>query len=535
MHRRRLPFRTAFRIRAGAPVALATLTLLLLLGCDGREPTPQPAASAVRPGPVILGEELAAFYRERGFKPVWIRGRKVRPEAATFVQKLEEAALHGLDPSRYGPGRLRQALDLAQSGDPQMLATADLLLSRAYTRFVRDLRRPGKAPITYVDEELRPAPPPSARALLERLAAGQQIEADLGVNPLYDRLARGSALYFDEWLALPQVAVPSGPDLATGASGDRVALLRRRLGFSDGSDRFDEALARKVRRFQEVHGLAESGIADAATLAALNRGYRHYERIIQANMERARAIAPGEGGRFILVDLAGARLWLFGDGRVQGTMRAIVGKPGMATPEMAGLIRYVALNPYWNIPPDLIRERVAKNVVRAGLGYLRRERLQVLTDWADDAPIINPARVNWKAVASGRDLVRVRQLPGPDNMMGKMKFMFPNKLDIYLHDTPDKSGFRSSDRRLSSGCVRVEDAQRLSRWLFKGAELRASGVPEERVDLAEPVPVFITYLTAVPAADGIRFQPDHYRRDPALLARLGYRPERGSQAQLSAR
>lgn len=502
-----------------ATAILLSLAPFAVAACHqdvGSQPAAREAAAPI--GPVSVGEEVASFYRERGFKPLWLAGRTVKPEALALVRSIEQAALHGLDPALYQPARLRRAI--TRSGkDPQSLASTELLLSRAYTDFVRDLgRQPERSSMIYVDEELRPAPLP-ARALLARLADAEsfqsQVEADLRLNPLYDRLVTGFARYFERWSGLPQRAVPAGPDMAPGASGERVRLLRMRLGLKAGAGSYDDALAKAVRRFEAVHGLVPDGIADAGTIAALNRGYRHYERIIQANLERARALPAGTSGRFVLVDTAGARLWLFEDGRVYGTMRTIVGKPGMETPEMAGLIRFAVLNPYWNVPPDLIRHNVAKRVLREGVGLIGRQRLQVLSDWTPGARILTPTSVNWRAVAAGRQLVQVRQLPGASNMMGEVKFMMPNKLGVYLHDTPDKSSFGQDDRRISSGCVRVEDARRLSDWLFRGAPVANSGAPEQRVNLPEPVPVYITYLTAVPGPGGIVFQKDVYGRDQA--------------------
>jgi murein L,D-transpeptidase YcbB/YkuD len=238
-------------------------------------------------------------------------------------------------------------------------------------------------------------------------------------------------------------------------------------------------------------------------------------------MERARSIPVEPARRYVIVDTAGARLWMIEDGRVVDQMKTIVGKPEMATPEMAGLIRYATLNPYWNLPPDLARER-AKRVLKRGTGVVQAERLQILSDWSDSPRVLKASQVNWKAVASGAETLRMRQLPGADNVMGEVKFMLPNRLGIYLHDTPEKRNFQLEDRRLSSGCVRVEDARRLSRWLFGGRNVRPSGgAPEQNVDLPEPVPVYITYLTAVPKiGGGILFRRDSYRRDAALLARL---------------
>jgi murein L,D-transpeptidase YcbB/YkuD len=201
------------------------------------------------------------------------------------------------------------------------------------------------------------------------------------------------------------------------------------------------------------------------------------------------------------------------DGRIQDTMRVVVGKSPMQSREMAGLIRYAALNPYWNLPPDLIRMR-ARNAAARGPRVITDERLQVLSDWTDDAQTLDPRRIDWSAVAAGRRLVNMRQLPGPQNMMGRVKFMLPNDLGVYLHDTPHRELFARADRRESSGCVRLEDAQRLGRWLFDGAMPQPNGTPEQQVDLPRPVPVYITYLTVLPTGDGgLVFQRDSYRRD----------------------
>ncbi len=278
-----------------------------------------------------------------------------------------------------------------------------------------------------------------------------------------------------------------------------------------------------VRRMNPIYEGLRRGLAmqRARSISACQ------EQLIRANLERARVIPANPGRRYIVVDAAGARLWLYEDGQVRDSMRVIVGKPGQETPMLAGLIRFAVLNPYWNVPPDIVQTRIAPGVLREGTGHLQRERMEVLSDWSPTAHVIDPAGVDWSAVARGTYKLRVRQLPGRDNMMGNVKFMMPNRLGIYLHDTPDKGYFTHADRRISSGCVRVEDAQRLARWLFGGIDVRASSpAPEQRVDLPSPVPVYITYLTALPTAEGIAFQRDVYRRDPALLAHMEQRRTR---------
>ena len=218
-------------------------------------------------------------------------------------------------------------------------------------------------------------------------------------------------------------------------------------------------------------------------------------------------------GRYLLVDINAARLLMIENATVRDEMRVIVGKPGEHTPDMAGQIPFVVLNPYWNLPPDLVARR-ARQVLADGPTILSSERLELLSDWSADPRRLRTDEVDWQAVAEGRQKLRVRQLPGDHNMMGKIKFMMPNRLGIYLHDTPFKETFGRKDRRLSSGCVRVEDARRLSRWLFRGTPPRARSTSELRVDLPQPVPVYMLYLTAIPGPRGIATRPDAYDRDP---------------------
>ena len=248
--------------------------------------------------------------------------------------------------------------------------------------------------------------------------------------------------------------------------------------------------------------------------AVLSRDYTDLQRRqIALNLARVRALPAMTEGRYVLVDTAGARLWMVDDGRMVDSMKVVVGKPDNQTPMMAGFIRHAILNPYWNVPEDLVRQRIAWNVLDKGLGYLRGGGYEVLPDWEATRPI-DPARVDWRAVQDGRAEVRVRQLPGGSNFMGRVKFEFPNPQGIYLHDTPEKNLMARDERTASSGCVRLEDAQRLGRWLMGKPLPRRVSEPEKRVDLPEPVPVYLTYLTVVPErSGGLAFQGDPYRRD----------------------
>jgi len=239
---------------------------------------------------------------------------------------------------------------------------------------------------------------------------------------------------------------------------------------------------------------------------------------VWANLARIRAIPAMPQGRHILVDAASAMLWMYEDGKVVDSMKVVVGKPELQTPIMAGFIRYAILNPYWQVPDDLVKNSIAANVLTQGTGYLRNGGYQVFADWTDDAPLIDAASVNWHAVREGRTLVHVRQLPGGSNFMGKVKFEFPNPQGIYLHDTPDKDLMNHEARQFSSGCVRMEDAAKMHRWLM-GKPLPARVRDPEQVEpLPEMVPIYITYLTAMPSGHSIAFHADPYGRDSTQLA-----------------
>ena len=198
-------------------------------------------------------------------------------------------------------------------------------------------------------------------------------------------------------------------------------------------------------------------------------------------------------GRYVLVDATSARLYMIENGRVQDSMRVIVGKPDTPTPALKSFLNYETLNPYWHVGPDLAKTIIAPRVLKDGDSYLVRQGYQILTSWGPEGRILSPDSVDWKAVAAGEAQIYVRQLPGPANSLGQFKFDLPDSDGIYLHDTPKKELFAQEDRNLSHGCVRLEDAPRLARWLL-GKDPPVAAAPEEHVLLPKPVPIRISYL-----------------------------------------
>ena len=301
-----------------------------------------------------------------------------------------------------------------------------------------------------------------------------------------------------EWVVVDRAAAPS-------------TLTNRKILAEAAGSLF---LDRYIERLGFMHPLY--GELRRALATVEEDGDQRAADLIRLNLKRVRLL-PGSSGRYVLVNTAAQRLYMYEDGREVGSMKVVVGKPEQPTPMMAGMIRFTAVNPYWNLPVDLVAERVAPHVLKDP-SYLQQKGYVVLSDFTDDATPVSASDIDWQAVADGTVKLRVRQEPGPGNAMGRMKFMFPNSHGVYLHDTPDKQLLTEDARLFSAGCVRLEDAPRLAEWLY-GKPLETEGAkPEQHVDLDKPVPVYLAYLTAVPSGGGeVTFHDDIYGRDAAQL------------------
>ncbi|HEX8840516.1 MAG TPA: L,D-transpeptidase family protein [Sphingomicrobium sp.] len=248
-------------------------------------------------------------------------------------------------------------------------------------------------------------------------------------------------------------------------------------------------------------------------------------RLLSLNLERARAL-PSGNGRFVIVNPPAARLYMYENGQVVDSMRVVAGRtdPIAQTPMMNAFIRFVALNPYWNSPPDITSRKLAPTILKEGRSYFTKRGYDLVDQFGPNARVLDPMSVDWHAVAAGRVQVKLRQRPGPANSMGKMKFMFPNEQGIWLHDTPEREKIEDAGRLESNGCVRLEDAARFARWLFNGRPPRTQGArPEQKVDLPTPVPLYITYLTAVPSGTSIVYFDDFYGKDRNLTRQFAAR------------
>ena len=488
---------------------------------SGEPPELPLAAGSFRAAP-----DLTCFYDRRHYAPAWVGDAGLRPDADELAAALTDAPADGLDPERYHLADLRQRLALARSrpapGIPGDLAEIDLRLTDAFLRLAADLRNGTVNPgLLYNDCEMD-LPEVDLPALLESaLAAGR-------VRPALAELAPPHAGYRALKAALAQTralaarggwpAVPEGPPLRPGDRNERAAALRARLEASgdlatdaspaEARDLFDPALQAALRRFQERHGLDADGALGKGTLAALNVPADQRVKLIAINLDRWRWLPRELGDRYIMVNIAGFALDVVEDGRPALSMRVVAGKPTTRTPMFTGLMKNVVLNPYWSVPPDIVRNEVVPHMERDP-GYAEREGFEV---------------------TRGPGGVDVRQKPGPKNALGKIKFLFPNRFNVYLHDTPSRSLFSRTVRSFSHGCIRLEKPQALAEYLLKDdpawtPEKIAANLnrgKETWISIPNPLPVHLVYWTAwVDDAGTLQFRDDIYGRDKPLLERIG--------------
>ena len=268
-----------------------------------------------------------------------------------------------------------------------------------------------------------------------------------------------------------------------------------------------------------------SQLRDTAWAEARAGGSLTPDPRLLANLDRVRSLPAT--GRFLLVDSGSSMLTLYQDGQPVDSMKVITGTSELPTPLIASFMYYITYNPYWHAPDHLVRKTIAPNVVKLGLSYFRSHGYDVVDEWSENPKTIDPSTIDWKAAAAGKLHLKIRQDPGPLNSMGILKFPFPNPEDIYLHDTPDHAKFAKANRNLSNGCVRVEDARRLGRWLIGHDPVSPGSNAEIRVQLPQSSRIYLTYITAKVTDGKLTYLPDLYGwdRSPPTQFASGYQPQ----------
>jgi murein L,D-transpeptidase YcbB/YkuD len=377
---------------------------------------------------------------------------------------------------------------------------------------------------------------------LESGRIGEALDGFRPPHPEYNALKSALKRYRrlgpdEEWPRLPEKA-----SWERGQTGEVADRLRERLRVSgdlvaasqgEGADAELE-LFEGLRRFQERHGLEADGRMGAQTLQALNVSLPERIRQIELNMERWRWLPPDLGPRHIRVNVPAFDLAVVEENRVVMRMRVVAGRHYRRTPVFSSRMDHLVLNPDWNIPTRIAVEDILPKA-RKDPDYLTREKIRIFQSWDRDAAELDPGGIDWSGVTAANFRYRLKKDPGAHNDLGRIKFLFPNKFDVYLHDTPSKRLFERSMRGFSSGCIRIEKPLDLAAYVLKDSpgwsrEALSAAIDtgqRRTIGLARKIPVHLIYMTAGADAEGrALFWPDIYQRDPLLDRALKEKPPR---------
>ncbi|WP_427451297.1 L,D-transpeptidase family protein [Litorimonas sp. WD9-15] len=498
-----------------------------LLSCVMASPQFAPdaaAQSAATPATALLAPKATSgFLASRQGQVVWDDDR-----IAALRLALEGLAAHGLTPSDYH----LDALSLSAGLDRDRMATDAWFSAAAHMLS-------GKLDAVSVEPDWTAV---KRSADLQSILAQALETRNVGdsLNALAPKQAGYAALMAEYksvtlQAAMPQTTVTPGEALKPGMSGPRIKLLQQRLAELGHLDRtvfegvMDSETVTALKNFQAASDLDDDGVAGAATVRALNRGFIEKMNQLRVNLERWRWLPDDLGRRHLRANIAGFNVTAWEDGVQQRSHLTIVGKPYRKTPVFSDKVSYIVLNPWWETPRSLAtRDKLP--TFRKDPAAVERLGFQILDR---DGSVVKGSSIDWNAVSPSNFPYRIRQAPGPLNALGQVKIMFPNKHNVYLHDTPTRGLFAQRQRAFSSGCLRTEKPLELSAWLLEGTpdwnldrinKTVATG-KETRVNLSEKVDVHILYFTVVSEGKaGIRYLDDIYDRDSAVLAGLNAKP-----------
>ena len=478
--------------------------------------------------------QIFTFYEDRNFKPVWTRDNGVKGKGKALLKALQNAHEHGLNPKFYNTKEIAERI---KTSNPEELAELDILMSLAFSSFATDLSKGRLEPAKINKGVHIKTFSPGAVTLIDGAEAAEDLEPYINQlissSPRYLRLKKALAKYREmaaqgEW---PQIA--KGKPLKSGMDDPRVPTLKKRLLASGDlktndtpdSTIYDETIVAAVKAFQIRHGSADDGVIGPNTLKALNIPLSHRIKQMVINLERRRWMRDDLGKRYVFVNLADQSLkvvdTLATREKTVHVARVVVGKPYHNTPVFSDEMEYLVINPYWNVPSSIANKEYLPKL-RRDPGYLQRQNIRIMAAGGE----VNPFSVNWSTMS--RMPYRLRQDTGRKNALGRIKFIFPNAFNVYIHDTPSKSLFARDTRYFSHGCIRVQHPVKLATTLLKSQGWNAGKITnqitsEKRriVRLKSKIPVHVTYLTAwVNKTGQINFRKDVYNRDKNLINAL---------------
>ena len=470
-------------------------------------------------------QRLHQFYEQRGFHPAWVDRSGSLPRAEVLRQTLQTADRDGLNVTAYHPGLIAP---LWNARTPTQLARLDLLLTDAFFRYSVHLRA-GRFQESDFHWDIAPpeVDPVAELRYLLTVNSFQSALHDLAPSHAgYRRLREALKTYrqLEDEGGWPLIL--AGPVLELGSRHKQVAILRQRLiaegdlelGPEINALFFDEAVKFAVEHFQIRHGLKMDGRVGPNTRAAMNVTASERIKQIQFNMERWRWLPKWLGKRYIMVNAAGFNLAVVENEDIQFAMGVIIGKPDRPTPVTSSKLHTIVINPYWTLPPTIIFEDFLPQQQRDPT-FFTSKQIRVFKNGEE----LDPVKIDWKKVNRDYFPYILRQDPGPQNSLGRIKFLFSNTYTVYLHDTPGKQLFDKDSRAFSSGCIRVEEPVQLASYLLGKEDGWTVEKIQEVIELDEymkleipdSVPIYLLYMTTwVDENMGVHFRPDIYDRDP---------------------
>jgi len=533
------------RSRSGARCLLCVFALLpALRSFPATSPDVEELLrNRIEAGSIAVGDELIyasaalpLFYERRGYLPAWIGPDGDRFNLDNLLRVVTLVDNEGLRSGNYHLKRLENLLSVSGGEpNPRALVDIELLATDAFLTCGSHLLSGMVNPETIDPEWFANRRGADMALILQNaLDAGSIEEAMQQLLPPqqgYMRLRGALARYREIQARGGWPSVGAGEKIEPGSEGERVVAVRTRLMMAGDlrsenpvGSAFDETLQQAVRKFQSRHGLDADGIVGASTIQAMDVPVENRIRQVIINLERWRWLPQELGERHILVNIANFELDVVEQQGTQLTMRVVVGKDYRRTPVFSDRMTYLVFNPSWHVPPSIaVRDKLPE--IRKNPGYLPKQRMHLYKGWGAETVEIDPDSVDWSRITAKNFPYRIRQDPGPLNALGQIKFMFPNKFNIYLHDTPSRELFSTTVRAFSSGCIRVQRPLDLAtyllrddkRWSRQKIEEVLEKGEEQTVRLTSPVPVHLLYWTAWAEEDGtIQFRPDIYGRDTAL-------------------
>ena len=489
-----------------------------------------------RMAPAEISAALAEQYRVRDWQPIWVSSKGPGAGAAIVRKTLKSAAEEGLRSEDYRVEMIEALWDL---NSDTFLAKLEVLLSIELAAYLADVKG-GRTDPRKLDPDLFASardvqvnPVELALAAIDAKDLAKFIASQPPNHVHYRRLKKALVDYREIAAQGEWEPIADGETLKPGMRSDRILLIRDRLKRtgdlspeSVASPRYDQEFEQAVKQFQSRFHLNVDGAIGKNTIAAMNVPLDQLIRRIIINMERWRWLSHKLGDKGIFVNIASFSMQAGHDGIVDIEMPVIVGEQYHKTPVFSASIKYLEFNPYWNIPDSIATDEMYPALLKDP-EHLKKQNIRMFEGWAKDAQEIDPSTIDWAEIGQrGIMKYRLRQDPGPKNSLGRIKFMFPNRFDVYLHDTPAHHLFSRARRDFSHGCIRVSRPFDLASYLLGGAE---KGWDEERmkkilerkiptrVRLKKPFPIHILYRTASVDADGlVYFAEDIYDRDRML-------------------